>query len=58
MKKFVRICGAENVKSHFGIVIDYSKGILLIKVPCKEDQMDCLETPHCMILGSDFVKSI
>ena len=57
MKKMVKI-SANDVNSHFGIVIDECNGAFLIKVPCKEDWMEWLETPHSMILGSDFVAPI
>lgn len=53
MKTLVKI-NAEGVYSRFGYIIDEVGDMALIKVSCKLDWFKCLETEHCIILGSTY----
>lgn len=55
MKSLARI-NAPGVRSHFGYIVDTLGGAAIIKVSCKEDWMEWIETPHCIILGSVFLE--
>ncbi len=57
MKSLVKI-NAPGVNSHFGYILDMIGGAAVIKVPCKEDWMECLETQHCILFGSAFLEKL
>ncbi len=53
----VKISGAANVKSHYGIIIEMlCKDAAFLKVPCKEDRE---KTPQGIILlGVDYLSLV
>lgn len=57
MKTLVRI-NTPLVSSKFGYIVEEADGMALIKVGCKDDVLEWLCEPHCIILGSTLYEKI
>ncbi len=56
-KQLVKI-HADGIQSHYGYVVDGDEQAAVVKVACRSDWMDCLEAPHCVLLGRSFLVEV